>query len=99
VSGTCCQNPLCETRIGEVSTGTWRRTPRRFCSDHCQRDVRALRRVAAMLLALGQATAWKILEELDKAEDRNEHKTKQTEMSNVRGVPHTKADLPAGVAD
>jgi len=52
-----------------------------------------------MLLPLGPAAAWEILEGLDKAEDRNEHKTKQTEMSNVRGVPHTKTDLPASVAD
>ena len=37
--------------------------------------------------AMGQAKGWKILESLDKAEDRNEYKTKQTEMSNVRGVP------------
>ena len=60
-----CQNPLCEKRIGEVSTGTWRRTPRRFCSGSCQRDDRVLRRVAAMLLPLGQAPAWEILQVLE----------------------------------
>jgi len=38
-----------------------------------------------MLVPLGQAKGWKILESLDKAEDRNEYKTK--EMPNVRGVP------------
>ena len=59
-----CQNPLCEKQVGEVSTGAWRRTPRRFCSDRCERDVWALKQVAAMLLPLGQSTAWNILQSL-----------------------------------
>jgi len=91
-----CSNPLCEN---PVETHPKAIHPRRFCSNECKLDGWAFKRVAEMLLPLGQAAAWEILEGLDKAEDRNEHKTKQTKMSNVRGDPHTKTDLPASMAD
>ncbi len=60
-----CQSPLCGKRIGDVPTGAWRRTPRRFCSNSCQQDVWALRRVAELLLPLGQVAAWEILKKLE----------------------------------
>jgi len=53
------RNPLCTVPLGER-----KRKPRRYCCDGCKMDVWALRRVAAMLLPLGPARGWEILENL-----------------------------------
>jgi len=54
-----CRNPLCTVPLGER-----KRKPRRFCCDGCKMDTWAFRRVAAMLLPLGQSTAWEILQSM-----------------------------------
>lgn len=54
-----CHNPFCNN---PVESG--KRKPRRFCSDRCKMDTWALRRVAEMLIPLGPAEGWRVLEDL-----------------------------------
>ena len=58
-----CSNPVCENPV--VSHPRAAR-PRRFCSNECKLDGWAFKRVAEMLLPLGQSTAWNILQSLQK---------------------------------
>jgi len=64
-----CQNPICRTLIEPIASDSgkraWRRTPRRFCSESCKKDYHALASVAEMLLPLGPARGWEILERLN----------------------------------
>jgi len=53
-----CSNPLCEN---PVVTHPKAVRPRRSCSNECKLDTWAFRRVAEMLLPLGQDTGWKVL--------------------------------------
>jgi hypothetical protein len=41
-----CSNPLCHNRVEPLSDGRWRRTERRFCSDHCKTLAWAIRKTA-----------------------------------------------------
>ena len=56
-----CLSPVCEN---PVETHPKALHPRRFCSNQCKLDTWAFRRVAAMLLPLGQSTAWEILQRI-----------------------------------
>lgn len=56
-----CSNPLCKN---PVVTHPKAIHPRRFCSDQCRLDHWTLRRVAEMLLPLGPAKGWEILQGL-----------------------------------
>ena len=67
MSGTC-QNPTCSNHITLPSDNgrrVWRRTPRRFCSDQCKSDTWVLKQAAKLLLPLGAATGWEILERME----------------------------------
>jgi len=62
-----CQNPICKNQIDPLSDNgerVWRRTSRRFCSDQCKSDTWVLKQAAKLLLQLGVATGWEILQGL-----------------------------------
>jgi len=61
VSGTC-SNPLCENPVVTHPKAIY---PRRFCSDGCRLNRWVLSRVAEMLLPLGVASGWEILQKLE----------------------------------
>jgi len=56
-----CRSLVCDN---PVETHPKALHPRRFCSNHCKLDTWAFRRVAAMLLPLGQSQAWEILQSM-----------------------------------
>jgi len=56
--GRKCLNPLCGIPI---QTRPKASHPRKTCSNECKLTIWALRRVAEMLLPLGQAKGWEIL--------------------------------------
>lgn len=58
-----CGNPFCDTAIKPLA-GRWRRTQRRFCSNHCKMIGWAIRTIAALLVPLGRDKAWEILTEV-----------------------------------
>jgi len=58
-----CANPICNNRIEESPTGTWRRTPRFFCCDRCQKETQALRVASRLLLPLGELRGWHVITE------------------------------------
>ncbi len=60
-----CLNPVCGKPVEANAEGTWRRTPRQFCSDGCKNDASVLRRAARLLVRFGQVRAWEILRELN----------------------------------
>ncbi len=60
VSGICL-NPVCDD---PVQTNPKAIHKRRFCSDGCRLDIWAFRRVAEMLLPMGSAEGWRVLEGL-----------------------------------
>ncbi len=60
-----CLNPVCGKPLEPIAKGTWRRTPRQFCSDGCKNDASVLRRAARLLARVGQDGAWEILRELN----------------------------------
>ncbi len=67
MSGTC-QNPTCSNHITLPSDNgrrVWRRTLRRYCSDQCKLDTWVLKQAAKLLLPLGVATGWEILEGME----------------------------------
>jgi len=57
-----CRSLVCDN---PVETHPKALHPRRFCSNQCKMDTWALRRVAEMLLPLGQVAAWAILKKLE----------------------------------
>ena len=59
VRGHKCCNPCCENVVVSHPLASH---PRKFCSNECKLDGWALRRVAEMLLPLGQAKGWEILQ-------------------------------------
>lgn len=48
-----CAKPFCKAVIEPLNGGRWRRTKRRYCSDECKLDHRALRRVKDLLDKVG----------------------------------------------
>ncbi len=56
-----CGNPTCNLAFEASGTAM---QPRRFCSDRCRMEYWTLRKVAALLVPLGQAKAWALLKEV-----------------------------------
>ena len=60
-----CSNPVCKNPIPELPANgskRWRRTERRFCSDHCRMDGWVLARAARILFCLEPEEWWAILD-------------------------------------
>jgi len=70
VSETCL-NPLCKN---PVVTHPKAIHPRRFCSDRCRLNRLMLSRVAKMLLPLGVASGWEILQKLENGDTQGKAK-------------------------
>ena len=75
ISGACL-NPVCGKPIEPIPKATWRRTPRRFCSDQCKSDASILRRAAALLAPYDMVQAWEMLRALNP-------ELKETELIHV----------------
>lgn len=54
-----CHNPVCGSPVASS-----RRRPKLSCSDRCRQERSILNRAAKLLLPLGPAMGWKILEDL-----------------------------------
>ncbi len=57
-----CSNPICEKRVKPVAENRWRRTPRIYCSNACNRNSWAIRRAAELLSPLPVEKLLEILE-------------------------------------
>jgi hypothetical protein len=63
-----CGNPVCQKLIEELPCNgrkSWRRTPRKFCSDRCKRDGYVLRRAREIIFKIGIVQFSLILENPD----------------------------------
>ena len=60
-----CLNPVCGRPVEPIAEGTWRRTPKRFCSDRCKNETSVLRRAAKLLDGLSQGRVRQILKGLN----------------------------------
>ena len=59
-----CGNPFCNADIEPLNRGHWRRTKRRFCSDHCKYNYHALKRVKAIVARVGIIEFYQLLNEV-----------------------------------
>ena len=57
-----CLNPFCNMVIEPLNHGQWRRTQRRFCSNHCKYDWHALKRAKALLYQVGVVRFYELIE-------------------------------------
>ena len=77
-----CLNPVCGKPVEAIAEGTWRRTPRQFCSKECKNDASVLRRAAALLKPLGGIKASSVLIEFWESGER---KTGETKLAGTIG--------------
>jgi hypothetical protein len=59
-----CENPVCQVPVEELQSEgkkTWRRTPRKFCSDRCKQERWILMQAAKILIELEPQEWRKIL--------------------------------------
>lgn len=76
-----CTNPLCSNPIESGTGSSWRRTPKKFCSDECKTDVWALRKAANLLGALPADKRLEVLELL--ASDDNQREANQDNQRTI----------------
>jgi hypothetical protein len=86
-----CTNPLCENPIESDKGKSWRRTPKKFCSDECKRDVWALRKAADLISVLPADKKLEVLEIV--AFLRNQRETEGETQHE------TKEDIPRAIND
>jgi hypothetical protein len=67
-----CNSPFCENPIESESANSWRRTPKKFCSDECKTDVWALRKAANLLGALPADKRLEVLELVASGDNQRE---------------------------
>ena len=56
-----CGNPVCSNLIELEEEGTWRRTPRKYCSDRCKMDGWAIKHARDLLASLPEDRRREIL--------------------------------------
>jgi len=64
VTNKVCANPVCQGAINDLSQSnkkTWRRTPKKYCSNRCKREGWILAQAAKILFKLEPAEWWEIL--------------------------------------
>lgn len=59
--GDTCQSILCGNRLEPLPNGTWRRTPRLFCSDTCRQVASIIRRAGKLLATVPDDRVLEIL--------------------------------------
>ena len=76
-----CTSPLCTNPIGTDSGNTWRRTPKKFCSDDCKGDMWALRKAAHLLSSVTPEKRLEILESVSSRTNGSEPTHNQGEIN------------------
>jgi hypothetical protein len=77
-----CTNPLCENPIESDNGKSWRRTPKKFCSDNCKSDVWALRKAADLIFALPAEKKLEVLEIVASLSNQRENKGENQHETN-----------------
>src|SRR5687768_14440755 len=77
-----CTNPLCENPIESDKGKTWRRTPKKFCSDKCKNGVWALRKAAGLMSALPAYKKLEVLEIVASLSNQQETKGENQQETN-----------------
>jgi hypothetical protein len=77
-----CTNPLCENPIESDNGKSWRRTPKKFCSDKCRVDVWALRKTADLLSAFSADRKLEVLEVVTSV--NNQRKSSEDDKHGIK---------------
>jgi len=62
-----CLSPVCDNPVISHPRAVWKR---RYCSKGCKMDTWVLRKAATMLLPIGPASGWELLQSLTEEDTR-----------------------------
>jgi hypothetical protein len=91
-----CSSPLCENQIESETGNSWRRTPKKFCSDECKTDVWALRKAANLLSSIPADKRLEVLELVASpfpepgSNEQNQDQTRQDNQREINAVMNSK---------